>query len=291
MLFAKVDVLLAPCTPDVAPRIGQKMMMLGNAAVPTRPNIGLYTQPISFIGLPVVAVPLWSARGLPIGVQVIAPAWAEDTGPAGGRRPGAARYRLLTASQLMIVNDPETLAALSVAFARYERALMHNELEVLDSLFWESERTVRFGVGENLYGIAAIREFRSHRPGGSPPRVLHRTVITTFGADYGTANTEFVRERLHAHRPPEPELGAHGGGLAHRRCARLHDGAVLVARTEPPKISAAQGISLDASGHQGKNTAHAMGSRGGLKLGMQPRGHSILVVCRSEPPGSKLCFQ
>jgi AtzE family amidohydrolase len=76
-LFEKVDVLLASCTPDVAPRIGQKMMSWGSVEVPTRPNIGIYTQPISFIGLPVVAVPLWSAGGLPIGVQVITPAWQE----------------------------------------------------------------------------------------------------------------------------------------------------------------------------------------------------------------------
>lgn len=77
MLFAKVDVLLAPCTPDVAPRIGQKTMSSRGVEVPARPNIGLYTQPISFIGLPVAAVPLWGERGLPIGVQVIAPAWQE----------------------------------------------------------------------------------------------------------------------------------------------------------------------------------------------------------------------
>jgi Protein of unknown function (DUF3225) len=95
----------------------------------------------------------------------------------------------------MIINDPETLAALGVAFARYERALMDNDLGVLDSLFWDSERTLRFGVGENLYGFAAIREFRMHRPGGSPPRNLRNTVITTYGTDFGTANTEFLRER------------------------------------------------------------------------------------------------
>jgi hypothetical protein len=93
----------------------------------------------------------------------------------------------------MIINDPETFAALSAAFARYEQALMHNDLPMLDSLFWGSERTVRYGVGENLYGFAAIREFRVHRPGGSPPRVLRNTVITTYGTDFGTANTEFVR--------------------------------------------------------------------------------------------------
>lgn len=94
----------------------------------------------------------------------------------------------------MIINDPETLAALSAAFDRYEQALMHNDLVMLDALFWDSERTVRYGVGENLYGFTAIREFRIHRPGGSPPRVLRNTVITTYGTDFGTANTEFVRE-------------------------------------------------------------------------------------------------
>jgi Protein of unknown function (DUF3225) len=93
----------------------------------------------------------------------------------------------------MMINDPETLAGLTAAFARYEQALMHNDLAVLDRLFWDSEHTLRYGVGENLYGFAAIREFRVHRPGGSPPRVLRNTVITTYGTDFGTANTEFVR--------------------------------------------------------------------------------------------------
>lgn len=94
----------------------------------------------------------------------------------------------------MIINDPEALAALSAAFGRYEQALMHNDLAMLDALFWDSERIVRYGVGENLYGFAAIREFRVHRNGGSPLRVLRNTVITTYGTDFGTANTEFMRE-------------------------------------------------------------------------------------------------
>jgi AtzE family amidohydrolase len=76
-LFSEVDVLLAPATPEVAPLLGQKTMNLGSDTVPLRPNIGIYTQPISFIGLPVVSVPLWTARGLPIGVQIIAPPWRE----------------------------------------------------------------------------------------------------------------------------------------------------------------------------------------------------------------------
>ncbi len=76
-LFDTVDVLLAPATPFPAPRIGQQTMQLDGAEVPLRPNIGIFTQPISFIGLPVVAVPV-PLSPLPIGVQVIAAPWRED---------------------------------------------------------------------------------------------------------------------------------------------------------------------------------------------------------------------
>lgn len=76
-VFAGVDVLLAPATPFPAPALGTRTMVLNGAEVPLRPNIGLFTQPISFIGLPVVAVPV-PGFALPIGVQVIAPPWRED---------------------------------------------------------------------------------------------------------------------------------------------------------------------------------------------------------------------
>jgi aspartyl-tRNA(Asn)/glutamyl-tRNA(Gln) amidotransferase subunit A len=76
-LFEEVDVILAPATPCVAPLIGQKTFVLDGREMPVRPNIGIYTQPISFIGLPVVAVPVPMAGGLPIGVQVIAAPWRE----------------------------------------------------------------------------------------------------------------------------------------------------------------------------------------------------------------------
>ncbi len=76
-VFKDVDILLAPVTPCAAPMIGDTMLDLGHERVPLRPNIGIYTQPISFIGLPVVAVPVGGA-GMPIGVQVIAPPWRED---------------------------------------------------------------------------------------------------------------------------------------------------------------------------------------------------------------------
>jgi hypothetical protein len=91
------------------------------------------------------------------------------------------------------INDPEVLAEVEAAFAAYEAALMANDLDRLDALFWVSERTVRFGPGQTLYGIAAIAAFRAARVGGSPRRTLANTVITSFGRDYATANTEFRR--------------------------------------------------------------------------------------------------
>ncbi len=78
-VFEHVDILLAPATPCRAPLGGQKTMVLGGVEMPVRANLGLFTQPVSFVGLPVVAVPVWTAgERLPIGVQVIAPPWRED---------------------------------------------------------------------------------------------------------------------------------------------------------------------------------------------------------------------
>jgi 1-carboxybiuret hydrolase len=78
-VFRDVDVILAPATPFHALPSGTKTVTLDGATMPARPNIGLYTQPISFAGLPVVAVPVWlPGAALPIGVQVIAAAWREN---------------------------------------------------------------------------------------------------------------------------------------------------------------------------------------------------------------------
>jgi aspartyl-tRNA(Asn)/glutamyl-tRNA(Gln) amidotransferase subunit A len=76
-LFEDVDAILAPATPFPAPRIGQQTMQLEGAEIPLRPNIGIFTQPISFVGLPVVAVPV-ALSPLPIGVQIVAAPWRED---------------------------------------------------------------------------------------------------------------------------------------------------------------------------------------------------------------------
>ena len=94
----------------------------------------------------------------------------------------------------MIINAPDVLAEVEAAFAAYEQALMANDMKTLDALFWASPEVVRYGVGEMLYGQDEIQAFRKSRSGGSPQRVLTRTVITTFGPDYATANTEFLRE-------------------------------------------------------------------------------------------------
>jgi aspartyl-tRNA(Asn)/glutamyl-tRNA(Gln) amidotransferase subunit A len=77
-LFDGVDAILAPATPCTAPLIGQKTFVLDGTEMPLRPNIGIYTQPISFIGLPVVAVPVALGNSLPIGVQIITAPWRED---------------------------------------------------------------------------------------------------------------------------------------------------------------------------------------------------------------------
>lgn len=98
------------------------------------------------------------------------------------------------------INRPEVLAEVRAAFARYESALTGNELGTLDELFWESELTLRYGSGENLYGIAAIRAFRRARNSLGLERTLHNTVITTFGSDFATANTEFQRASQSAGR-------------------------------------------------------------------------------------------
>jgi aspartyl-tRNA(Asn)/glutamyl-tRNA(Gln) amidotransferase subunit A len=76
-LFGEVDIILAPTTPTVAPKIGQQTFVLDGVEMLLRPNIGVYTQPISFIGLPVVAAPI-PLSPLPIGVQIIAAPWRED---------------------------------------------------------------------------------------------------------------------------------------------------------------------------------------------------------------------
>ncbi|MHA4867293.1 oxalurate catabolism protein HpxZ [Duganella sp. PWIR1] len=92
-----------------------------------------------------------------------------------------------------LINLPETVAEVTAAFRRYEAALSGNDLAVLDELFWNAPHTIRYGVGENLHGYAEIQAYRARRPSAGLERDLHHTVITTYGRDYATANTEFTR--------------------------------------------------------------------------------------------------
>jgi Protein of unknown function (DUF3225) len=85
------------------------------------------------------------------------------------------------------------VAAASKAFARYERALVSNDIAELDALFWKSPHTLRYGVTENLYGYDEIAAFRSRRPPINLARELLKTVITTYGRDFATASAEFKR--------------------------------------------------------------------------------------------------
>lgn len=93
----------------------------------------------------------------------------------------------------MILNDPETLAEVTEIFALYEQALTDNDITTLDSLFQNAPQTVRYGVGENLYGAEEIAAFRQSRTGGSPPRKVLRQAISTYGRDFATTNIEFQR--------------------------------------------------------------------------------------------------
>lgn len=94
----------------------------------------------------------------------------------------------------MKINDSSVLAEIQAVFSRYEKALVENDVAVLDALFWGSPHTIRYGPAESLYGQDEILAFRKARPSAGLDRTLRRTVITTFGTDTATANTEFTRE-------------------------------------------------------------------------------------------------
>ena len=121
----------------------------------------------------------------------------------------------------MEINNPTVLAEVTAAFERYEKALNGNDVATLDELFWNNPNTLRFGVGEQLYGYDQIAAFRAGRDPASScprspegldrhlrPRLRHRQL-------------RVPPPRLQQDRPAEPHLAAHAGGLAHRRRPRL----------------------------------------------------------------------
>ena len=93
----------------------------------------------------------------------------------------------------MDINRPDVLTEVTAAFARYEAALVGNDVATLDELFWDSPHTLRFGAGENLYGIDAIRAFRNARPATGLARAILRTQITTYGDRFAATHLEFQR--------------------------------------------------------------------------------------------------
>lgn len=94
----------------------------------------------------------------------------------------------------MKIDDPKVVAEVSAAFARYEAALMANDVAVLGELFWNSELTMRYGIGEILDGWQAIAAFRAARSPAGLARTLSNTRINAWGDDFATASTEFRRQ-------------------------------------------------------------------------------------------------
>ena len=93
----------------------------------------------------------------------------------------------------MELDLPEIVAEVTEQFARYEQALVSNDVAVLDAIFHRDARTIRYGGGENLYGYGEIEAFRAARSPVGLARTLSKTVITTYGRDFAVASTLFRR--------------------------------------------------------------------------------------------------
>lgn len=94
---------------------------------------------------------------------------------------------------MLKINDPDTLAEVTAMFAQYEAALVANDVNTLDTLFWKSPHTLRYGATENLYGHDEIAAFRGGRKPAGLAREVTRTAITTYGSNFATTNIEFCR--------------------------------------------------------------------------------------------------
>jgi AtzH-like len=93
----------------------------------------------------------------------------------------------------MDIDRPEVVAEVTAAFARYEKALVENDVAALNAIFRDDSRTIRYGIGENLYGYDEIMAFRGARSPVGLARTCSRTVITTYGRDFAVASTLFHR--------------------------------------------------------------------------------------------------
>jgi Protein of unknown function (DUF3225) len=96
----------------------------------------------------------------------------------------------------MEIDLPDVVAEVKAAFARYEKALMANDVAELDAIFHNDPRTIRYGGTENLYGYREIEAFRAARSPAGLARTLSKTVITTYGRDFAVASTLFERQSV-----------------------------------------------------------------------------------------------
>ena len=117
----------------------------------------------------------------------------------------------------MEINRSDVLAEVTAACDRYEKALVTNDVAMLDNLFWNSPQVLRYGPTENLYGYTQIAGFRAARSPQNLERTVLKRVITTFGDDFATANVEFIR-------PPATRTGRQS-----QTWARTPDGWKVVA--------------------------------------------------------------
>jgi hypothetical protein len=119
----------------------------------------------------------------------------------------------------MTINDPVTLAELQALYPLYEQALVDNDVATLTQMFWASPLAVRYGAGENLYGVDEIEAFRRARPSAGLARKIVRLEIVAFGTDFGSVMLEFERETN----------GAIVRGRQSQTWARLEEGWRIVA--------------------------------------------------------------
>jgi hypothetical protein len=143
----------------------------------------------------------------------------------------------------MEIDRPEVVAEVTAAFARYEQALVSNDVAVLDAMFRADARTIRYGIGENLYGHGEIAAFRAARSPAGLARTLSRTAITAYGRDVAVASTLFRR------------AGVPGKlGRQMQTWVRFEDGwhivAAHVSMIDEPEGAARAGIGADDDGSQ-----------------------------------------
>ena len=179
-------VLCLPTAPGIAPLLGTQL-----AAMEQFRNQAMRMLCIAGLaGAPQVSLPVALVDGCPLGLSLM-------------MAPGSDRALLDVVATHDLrdpiarsgdTNRPEVVTEVRAAFARYEHALVHNEVAVLDHLFCDSAHTVRYGAAENLLGFEQIRAFRAGRPAVGLIRALANTVITTFGRDAASACTEFSRD-------------------------------------------------------------------------------------------------